>query len=297
VRHYTTRSHEPKKRSNRHVDVAAASVLRRRDRMANQRDVFQRPLRCERKVDSVIPWVAVISALSGYAVGSIPFALLVVRLFGGGRTVRSTELSVPGTGKVLRSDAVSATAVRLQMGAPFGCLTSLLDMSKAAAVTLTFKYLDPEAAYYLIAAGFAVVGHVWPVFHRFRGGRGQSPIIGSLFVIDWPAAFIAYPCAQVLGLVTRSTAWVGRFSPPLIVAGWLYFRFRNLSFVYFALGLFLVRLLAMRREMAQYAAIRKSGGLRTLSEQLELLRFSPRVIRAIDRIHRCWSRCVKHRAP
>ena len=229
---------------------------------------------------------ALLAAASGYLVGSIPFALLVLRWFGKGETLRPTELPVPGTADVLRSDAVSATAVRLQLGARYGCLTSVLDMLKAAVVTLTFKLLYPDAPYFLIASGLAVVGHVWPVFNRLRGGRGQSPIIGSLFVVDWPSPLIAYPLAQVLGLLTRSRAFVGRFGAMLVAAAWLWFRFASLPHVLYAIGLFAVRILAMRREINQYARLRGQGKLSTLSEELEFLHLGDGVSQSVDRLRR-----------
>lgn len=214
---------------------------------------------------------ALLAAVVGYIAGSIPFALIVTRLFGRGERLAPAELPVPGREDVLRSDAVSATAVRLQLGARYGCLTSLLDMAKAAAVTVAFRLAYPDAPYVLIASGFAVVGHIWPLFNRFRGGRGQSPAIGGLFVVDWPAPLVVYPLGQVLGLVTRSRAYAGRFAPMLLASGWLYFRFHDLSFVYYGLGLFAIRMLAMRGEIVQYARIRRSGGLKSLADEVALM--------------------------
>lgn len=216
-------------------------------------------------------WIALLAAGSGYLAGSIPFAILVIRVFGKGQKLRETRLPVRGTDDVLRSNAVSATPVRLQLGSRFGCLTSILDMAKAAAVTLAFRLAYPDAPYFLIASGFAVVGHIWPVFHGFRGGRGQSPVIGSLFVVDWATPLIVYPFAQVLGLVTRSRAYAGRFAPMLIASAWLYARFQDPCFVYYSLGLFVVRTLAMRDEILQYARIRRSGGLQSLADEVALM--------------------------
>jgi glycerol-3-phosphate acyltransferase PlsY len=229
---------------------------------------------------------AVLAVVAGYLAGSIPFALVIVRLFGKGQRLERTRLSVPGAEDVLESDAVGATAVRLQLGARYGCLTSILDMAKASAVTLGFKLAYPDAPYFLIAAGFAVVGHIWPIFNRLQGGRGQSPAIGGLFVLDWPAPLVAYPLAQVLGLMTRSRAYVGRFAPMLIAAAWLYLRFQDLAFVWYATGLLAIRIVAMRSEIKQYAQIKKAGGLRSLSDELELLNYGPGISRMLEQLRR-----------
>jgi len=229
-------------------------------------------------------WVAFLAAASGYLAGSIPFALVVVRLFGRGQSLRPIELAVPDADAFLRSEAVGATAVRLQLGARYGCLTSLLDMAKAAAVTLAFRLAFPEATYHLIAAGCAVAGHVWPLFHRFRGGRGQSPAIGGLFVIDWPTPLIAYPAALLLGLVTRSRTYVGRFAPMLVAAAWLYVRFADLPHVFFAVGVFAVRVIAMRRELRQFRELRRNGHIRSFSDEAELLQLRGTLTRAAFRL-------------
>ncbi|MFC2096002.1 glycerol-3-phosphate acyltransferase [Candidatus Bipolaricaulota bacterium] len=234
--------------------------------------------------------IALLAALTAYAVGSVPFALIVIQWFGKGEVLQPTELAVPHSDQPLRSSSVSATAVRLQLGARYGCLTSILDMAKAAAVTLTFKLVWPEQPYFLIAAGFATVGHVWPIFNRFRGGRGQSPIIGSLFVIDWPTPLIAFALAQILGLSLRSRAYVGRFSPPLIAAGWLLFRFRSVPHVLLCVGLFAIRVIAMRNEVRQYKALRAHGALSSFSEEVEMLHLGDRVDRATERFLKTFRR-------
>ncbi|MFC2082785.1 glycerol-3-phosphate acyltransferase [Candidatus Bipolaricaulota bacterium] len=152
------------------------------------------------------------------------------------------------------------------------------------------KLVWPEQPYFLIAAGFATVGHVWPIFNRFQGGRGQSPIIGGLFVIDWPTPLIAYPLAQMLGLSLRSRAYVGRFSPPLIAAGWLFFRFRSVPHVLLCVGLFAIRVIAMRDEVRQYKALRAHGALSSFSEEVEMLHLGDRVDKTTRQIMHAFRR-------
>jgi len=224
--------------------------------------------------------IAVFAAIAGYLAGSVLFAPLVFRVLAKRARPQVLQLAVPGTSEMLSTTTASATAVRLQFGTRYGCLTSILDMAKAAGVTLAFKLAYPQTPYFLIASGCAVVGHVWPLLYRFRGGRGQSPTIGGLFAVDWASPLIAYPVAQLLGLLTGSRAYVGRFSPLLIAAVWLYFRFRSAAYVCYALGIFAVRLLAMRSEIRQFSKLRKAGHLRTLKEEAELLGFDS-VFRAL----------------
>ena len=67
--------------------------------------------------------------------------------------------------------------------------------------TLLFRLWQPDVPYYLVAAAAGLVGHDWPLYHRFKGGRGLSAIYGALLVIDWPGLFIT----SLLGLTTGHT--------------------------------------------------------------------------------------------
>lgn len=198
-------------------------------------------------------------------------------------------MAVPGGGELV-SNAASATAVRLQYGARYGCLTSLLDMAKAAGVTAAFLLSFPDQHLHLVAAGMATAGHIWPIFGRFRGGRGQSPIIGSLLVIDPASAFTVYPAAQVLGLLTRTRPYVGRFGPEALLIPWFWFRLQSLPHIAFAIGVLLLRLVAMRSEIAQFRRLRREGKLRSIADELAFLHLDHRITSLRNRLLRKRSR-------
>ena len=130
--------------------------------------------------------IALLAAIIGYLVGSISFARLVSRQFAPQQDISKIVVEgVDGEGR-FESDAVSATSVRLHLGPAYGCLAGILDILKAAIPALVFKLWMPDTPYYLLAAGMAVVGHNWPVYYRFHGGRGISPSMGGMLVVDWP---------------------------------------------------------------------------------------------------------------
>ena len=111
-----------------------------------------------------------LAALTGYLLGSISFAVVVSKLM---RLPdpRSYGSKNPGTTNVLRTGNKPAAA-----------LTFAGDTLKGfAAVVLALVYL-PESAPYVGVAAF--VGHVFPVFHRFQGGKGVATAAGVLFGID-----------------------------------------------------------------------------------------------------------------
>jgi glycerol-3-phosphate acyltransferase PlsY len=89
--------------------------------------------------------VALLAGTTGYLIGSISFARLMIRVLAPGADVATIEHAVPGSAEVFESGSVSATAVRFQMGARYGCLAAILDILKAVVPTLVFKLWLPTS--------------------------------------------------------------------------------------------------------------------------------------------------------
>lgn len=124
-------------------------------------------------------WTAWAVALAfGYALGSIPFGLLLTRL-AGTQDIREIGSGNIGATNVLRTGRKSLAAATL-----------LCDMLKGTvAVLLARHFLGQEAA---IAAGLgAFLGHLFPVWLKFKGGKGVATYIGVLAAFAWPVA-LAY---------------------------------------------------------------------------------------------------------
>lgn len=149
-------------------------------------------------------WViSALAAAVGYLCGSISFARLVAKAVAPQQDISRLKLSVPGTDIHVESDAVSATSVGYHVGRRYGCLTGILDMLKAALPALALRLWQPDGPYYLIAAGMAAVGHNWPVWYRFKGGRGLSPVTGGMLVLDWLGTLITNVLGMVVGLAVK----------------------------------------------------------------------------------------------
>lgn len=110
--------------------------------------------------------------VTGNLPGSISFAHVVMRIFARCKEVEKIIVTIPGSDAVIESESISATTARLQLGARYGILVAVLEMLKAAIHALCFRICQPESTAYMVAAGMATVGHIWPVFYRFKGGRG-----------------------------------------------------------------------------------------------------------------------------
>jgi acyl phosphate:glycerol-3-phosphate acyltransferase len=107
---------------------------------------------------------------ASYLIGSIPFSYLVARWFGVGDVRR------------VGSGNVGATNVMRSAGKTAGALAFLLDAAKGGVVTLLVRRLDPgDLLTPSIAAIAAVLGHVFPVWLGFRGGKGVATGAGAFF--------------------------------------------------------------------------------------------------------------------
>lgn len=124
------------------------------------------------------PMMLVIWALAGYLLGSIPFGIIVAGVMGLG------DLRQIGSGNI------GATNV-LRTGSKTGAaLTLIADAGKAGIAVLLTRALAAEDAAQL--AGFAAFfGHCYPIWLKFRGGKGVSTFFGLLLALAWPVGIAA----------------------------------------------------------------------------------------------------------
>ena len=101
----------------------------------------------------------------GYLLGSIPFGLLLTRLSGRG------NLRVIGSGNI------GATNVLRTGSKGLAALTLLLDAAKGAAAVMVAQTLWPDGV--LFAAAGALIGHLYPAWLKFRGGKGVATLLGT----------------------------------------------------------------------------------------------------------------------
>lgn len=138
------------------------------------------------------PWAGAMAALlCGYVLGSIPFGLLLTRLVGAG-DIRSIGSGNIGATNVLRTGRKGLAATTL-----------LLDAGKGAVAVLIFLYWMP--AFAPLAAFAAFVGHLYPVWLRFRGGKGVATLLGIALAFDWKIGL-------VFAVVWLGAMLVSRFS-------------------------------------------------------------------------------------
>ena len=134
----------------------------------------------------------VATILLGYLLGSIPFGLVLTRLAGLG-DVRNIGSGNIGATNVLRTGRKGLAAATL-----------ILDAAKGAAAVLIVAALWPDLAQLPGLAGIAAfLGHLFPVWLGFRGGKGVATLIGVVAALLWPAALIVAAVWILMLLLTR----------------------------------------------------------------------------------------------
>jgi glycerol-3-phosphate acyltransferase PlsY len=129
-------------------------------------------------------WLIIITS---YLLGSIPTAYLA------GRFLRGKDI------RQLGDENAGAANVYRELGPVAGVLVGVFDAAKGAVVILIAQAANMPQAVVLITGATAVVGHNWPVFLGFRGGRGVSTAIGILFVlVTIPMLILTLPTLLIL---------------------------------------------------------------------------------------------------
>ena len=226
---------------------------------------------------------AVLCAVAGYLLGSVSSARIVYFLATGKTTIEPFSEPVPHSEETFESDLVSATLVTKKLGAKFGCITSLADMIKVALPTLLVKLAFTSFPFFLLIALFGVIGHNLPVWYGFRGGRGESPIIGVLLVINWFGLILANLAAMILGYITGSVLVV-RWGAYVLMIPWLWYFFNDWRY-----GLFMILMnfffwFSQRKDLARFRELKREKGLRFSEEDVsEFILMGKSLGRFLDR--------------
>ena len=134
-------------------------------------------------------WPFVLGALLAYLLGSIPFGLVLTRLAGYG-DIRQIGSGNIGATNVLRTGSKALAG-----------LTVLLDAGKGAVAVLIAAQFGPDMAAF--AAAFALLGHLFPVWLGFKGGKGVATSLGILLAYAWPVALAAGATWLAVAFLTR----------------------------------------------------------------------------------------------
>ena len=194
----------------------------------------------------------IIAITLGYLLGSLPSAYLA------GRLVKGIDIREVG------SKNMGAMNVIYEVGVFWGILVLLLDIFKGVGAVLLARSLDTSFGVQLGGGFTAVVGHTFPIFLKFRGGKGGATALGLLLFL-MPRSFIYCLAIVILGvLITRNLTFsysiLFLFLP---LAGWLIYRSVTLVVFSLILALWIVvnnipGLRKIKREGFRQSILRRS---------------------------------------
>jgi glycerol-3-phosphate acyltransferase PlsY len=227
--------------------------------------------------------IAIACASLGYLAGSVSFTRLVYFFVTKSSKIEAFSEPVPHSSETFESDLVSATLINKKLGARYGCLTSVLDMLKVAVPTLLTMIVFKEHPWYLVTSLFGIIGHIYPVWYNFKGGRGESPILGSLLVINWYGLIIVNVAGTILGFISGSVL-VLRWSGYILIIFWFWFHFKtpwHIAYMILVCSLFWF---SMRNDLKKFQELKKQKGIKFSEEDVsEFILMGKGIGRALDK--------------
>ncbi|TET40061.1 MAG: glycerol-3-phosphate 1-O-acyltransferase PlsY [Dehalococcoidia bacterium] len=176
----------------------------------------------------------------GYFIGAIPFGVVI------GRLTRGIDVRDYGSGSMGMANVLRT------VGARAGVLVFLADLAKGAAAVafawLIFASLPAMVAWGQVAGGVAaVIGHSWPVYVGFRGGRGVTTGFGALLMIAWPVGLICFAIFLIVVALSRYVSLGSMLAGVSVLVVMISFVLLNLEpFAYLVYGLIVAPLIIFR---------------------------------------------------
>ena len=170
------------------------------------------------------PLTLILIATFAYLLGSIPFGLLITRAMGLG------DLRQIGSGNI------GATNVLRTGNRPAAAATLVLDGAKGAVAVLIARALSGEDAAQLAALA-AFLGHLYPVWLRFKGGKGVATFLGTLLALAWPVGVATCLTWAVAAVLTRTSSLAALTAAALSTLWLMIFREGQMIFLVMILTL------------------------------------------------------------
>lgn len=179
--------------------------------------------------------------VAGYLLGSIPFGVLLTRLFGAG------DLRQIGSGNI------GATNVLRTGRKGLAAATLVLDGLKGAVAVLLARHFVPELGDHaaMIAGAAAMIGHCYPIWLKFKGGKGVATLLGVSAALAWPIGVVfalVWVATVVIFRISSLGGMLGAVSAPITTL--------VMGNMVFAAGLAGLALIVLRRHSENIARLR-----------------------------------------
>lgn len=133
----------------------------------------------------------ILALLASYLIGSLSFGYMA------GKLLRGIDIRQFGSGNT------GTTNIQRTLGTGPAIIVLLLDVGKGLAAVILARALTGSPSVQMLSGVLAVLGHNWPLFHRFKGGRGIATSIGVMLGLAWQVLLIAVAVGITIVTVTR----------------------------------------------------------------------------------------------
>jgi glycerol-3-phosphate acyltransferase PlsY len=214
--------------------------------------------------------ITILFSILGYLLGSISFSRIFLKILAPDKSIDEIRVEVDDyEGGFDATAGYGANKASMILGTKWGIFIGICDMMKVILPLIIVRiFIFPTETYYLYIAAFGLVGHNYPIYHRFKGGRGMSVLFGSLIIIDWLGAILVPILGLLLGftltgsLSFASIAWIWLMIP------WFIFRTFDINFFVYAIIINIVFMVGLIPEMRLYFKLRKEGKIKEYRENI-----------------------------
>jgi glycerol-3-phosphate acyltransferase PlsY len=204
-------------------------------------------------------YLVLICVVIGYLIGSFSIARLVTRIAAPGQDLGKVEVPDRNTGGTFQLKTVGATTASMVLGPKIGGMIGILDVLKGAIPALVVRLIFPAQPYFLFTGIAVVIGHVWPIYYRFRGGGGLSPALGTLLVLDPLGTLISVILAFLVGMFLLKEISFIVMGGPIIFILWIAIRTGNWIYIISSIVLNVILFVAVIPDVAVHLRARRAG--------------------------------------
>jgi glycerol-3-phosphate acyltransferase PlsY len=140
-------------------------------------------------------------ALAGYLIGSLSPARIIAGWVKPALSLDEARMHRSDQGLEGTVSGIGASTASIALGKKYGGIVALLDMLKAFIPILVLRLYFPDGIYHFVFSVLCILGHNYPLYYRFQGGRGLSPMVGSLLVIEPLGMVVCMVIATLLAIL------------------------------------------------------------------------------------------------
>ncbi len=200
----------------------------------------------------------ILVAIAGYFIGSISFARVVARVVNPAADLNQARMNKAETGEEGTVSGIGASTASIALGKKYGGIVALLDILKAFIPILLLRLIFPAEIYHLVFSILCILGHNYPIYYRFEGGRGLSPMLGSLLAIE-PLGLIVCMLLGTLIAIIINQPHVSLILWFPLLALWGWFVNNSLTLAVYGFVLFVIFMIAEIPEIRLAMQYRKQG--------------------------------------